>query len=90
MMFRKLFLVFAVVAGLCAFDATVETPRLPQVAQTELVVSGRQEQERVFSCESVVRKDRFILHNELLFVSFHHLYLQSLLVQTQQHHASLS
>lgn len=93
MMFRKLLLVFAIVAGLCSFDTPVESARLPQVAQTELVISSHKEQQQqerrvVFNGPSEARKDLLVV-NEITPVSFYQIYHRSLLVDTQHYHASL-
>ena len=88
MIFRKLFLVFAVVAGLCAFEAQIENLRLPQVAQTELVVPNH-EQRAVFVLSDFSKQSLFFVYDETIPVSSFHHYQHSLLIQTLHHHSSL-
>ncbi len=88
MIFRKLFLVLAVVAGLCSFDAPIENPRLPQVAQTELVVSGRHQKEVLVSKDFSEHR-LFFVHDQAIPSPQHHRYYQALLIESQHHHSSL-
>ncbi len=87
MILKKIFLVFAVVAGLCAFDAQIENPRLPQVAQTEIVISSKKE---IAAPQKIILpRPVFLVLNEEPVLSSVHLYQQSLLIETQHHHSSL-
>jgi len=88
MVFRKLFLVFALIAGLCAFDGPVESSQLPRTEQTELVVSGHAQTGVVVGKIPSARL-LFFVQNEEPLLSFHHHYTHSLLIQSQQHHATL-
>lgn len=91
MTFRRFYLVFIVVAGLCSFNTATQAT-LPQVARTELVVSV-EEQAQLFFSEPVVSQKPGLVFNDgtplLIPPSFHHYYHHSLLIQSQQHHASL-
>jgi hypothetical protein len=89
MMFRKLFIVVAVVAGLCAFDVPIENPRLPQVAQTEIVFSGREQSEPIVVHRVSTSQPLFLVYNEPSKSSSYHHHHRSLLIEYQQHHSSL-
>jgi hypothetical protein len=89
MVLRKLILVFAIIAGLFAFDGAAGCTRLPQVAQTELVVPGHEQNEVIVVNNIRSTRPSLFVFNEDFSVSFFHHHHHSLLIQSQQQHSSL-
>lgn len=86
MILKRLHLVLFVVVGLFTFNTPVESPRLPQIAQTELVVFATQQ---TVVAKYFPRRPEFLVLNESLLGVPHHVRYEFYLVESQHHHSSL-
>jgi len=86
MILRRLHVVLFVLVGLFTFNIAVESPRLPQIAQTELVIGQKEQAEALEYSGSL---PEFFVFNERLPHSPYHVRYEFYLIESQHHHSSL-
>jgi len=92
MSFRRFYIIFILLAGFFAFHGHIESPRLPQVPQTELVVVSKDGKQAIKSIASPVFKvtpEYFVSRAVVSLPDPHHHKHHSSLIDYQHHHSTL-
>lgn len=84
---RKIFVLFAILAGLFAFQGSVAVAMPREGVRTEIVINNKQEVEGVFTAHPL--RPEFFVTDVILTSSSHHLIHHSLLLSSIHHHSTL-